>query len=82
VAETKRNFIEAYTRPVPAIYNTVLQELLVQQHFIRYGVNYQYNAVRKRICTSTGVQMHHTNELCVPHKSSGAAALTGSSLQS
>jgi hypothetical protein len=45
VAETKRNFIEAYTRPIPAIYNTVLQELLVQQHFIRYGINYQYNAV-------------------------------------
>lgn len=45
VADTKRRFIEAYTRPVPAIYNTVVQELLVQQHFIRYGVNYRYNGV-------------------------------------
>jgi hypothetical protein len=38
--------LEAYRRPVPAIYNVVLQELLVQQHFIRYNVNYQYNEVR------------------------------------
>jgi len=45
VAETKKKFSEAYTRPIPAIYNTVVQELLVQQHFIRYSVNYQYNAV-------------------------------------
>lgn len=45
VADTKRTFIEAYARPIPAIYNSVVQELLVQQHFIRYGVNYQYNPV-------------------------------------
>lgn len=45
VADTKKKFIEAYTRPIPAIYNTVVQELLVQQHFIRYGINYKYNAV-------------------------------------
>ena len=48
VADTKRKFIEAYSKPVPAIYNTVLQELLVQQHFIRYSVKYQYNEVRER----------------------------------
>jgi hypothetical protein len=68
VAETKRNFIEAYTRPVPAIYNTVLQELLVQQHFIRYGVNYQYNAVRMRIDTHRVVGMPHRCQLCIPHR--------------
>lgn len=45
VSDTKAKFLKSYTRPVPAIYNTVVQELLVQQHFIRYGVNYQYNAV-------------------------------------
>lgn len=45
VADTKKQFSEAYARPIPAIYNTVVQELLVQQHFIRYSVNYKYNAV-------------------------------------
>jgi hypothetical protein len=45
VADTKRKFLEAYRRPIPPIYNTVVQELLVQQHFIRYGVAYAYNEV-------------------------------------
>eukprot|EP00775_Hariotina_reticulata_P002157 gene2157-2475_t len=45
VADTKKQFIEGYQRPIPSIYNTVVQELLVQQHFIRYGINYKYNAV-------------------------------------
>jgi photosystem II biogenesis protein Psp29 len=45
VADTKAKFIDAYNRPIPAVYNTVVQELLVQQHFIRYSINYKYNAV-------------------------------------
>lgn len=45
VADTKAKFITNYTRPIPALYNTVIQELLVQQHFIRHSVNYKYNAV-------------------------------------
>lgn len=45
VADTKKAFSDAYKRPIPALYNTVVQELLVQQHFIRYSVNYKYNAV-------------------------------------
>jgi len=45
VAETKRAFIEAYPKPISSVYDTVVQELLVQQHFIRYKVNYQYNEV-------------------------------------
>eukprot|EP00879_Flechtneria_rotunda_P000202 GHRR01000274.1.p1 GENE.GHRR01000274.1~~GHRR01000274.1.p1 ORF type:complete len:294 (+),score=105.51 GHRR01000274.1:1140-2021(+) len=45
VADTKRAFMETYAKPIPSIYNTVVQELLVQQHFIRYNINYQYNAV-------------------------------------
>lgn len=45
VADTKRKFLENYRRPIPAVYNTVVQELLVQQHFTRYAVNYQYNEV-------------------------------------
>jgi hypothetical protein len=48
VADTKAKFITNYTRPIPALYNTVIQELLVQQHFIRHSVNYKYNAVRRR----------------------------------
>jgi hypothetical protein len=46
-ADTKRKFIEAYPKPVPAIYNVVIQELLVQQHFVRNSVNYKYNPVRR-----------------------------------
>jgi hypothetical protein len=45
VADTKGKFTKSYTRPIPAIYNNVIQELLVQQHFIRYSINYKYNAV-------------------------------------
>ncbi|PKU78429.1 protein THYLAKOID FORMATION1, chloroplastic-like [Dendrobium catenatum] len=45
VAETKYNFLKSYKRPIPSIYNNVLQELLVQQHLLRYKRNYQYDAV-------------------------------------
>lgn len=45
MADTKKKFIDAYSRPIPSIYNTVVQELLVQQHFIRYAINYKYNPV-------------------------------------
>ncbi|XP_042441706.1 protein THYLAKOID FORMATION1, chloroplastic-like [Zingiber officinale] len=45
VSETKLSFLKAYKRPIPSIYNTVLQELLVQQHLMRYKKTYQYDAV-------------------------------------
>ncbi|KAK9133736.1 hypothetical protein Scep_013264 [Stephania cephalantha] len=45
VAETKFNFLKAYRRPIPSVYNTVLQELIVQQHLMRYKKTYQYDAV-------------------------------------
>nr|DAD20757.1 TPA_asm: hypothetical protein HUJ06_022220 [Nelumbo nucifera] len=45
VCETKSNFLKAYKRPIPSIYNTVLQELIVQQHLMRYKRTYQYDAV-------------------------------------
>lgn len=45
VADTKKRFLDSYKRPIPAIYNVVVQELLVQQHFMRYNVAYQYNEV-------------------------------------
>ncbi|PWZ39833.1 Protein THYLAKOID FORMATION1, chloroplastic [Zea mays] len=45
VGETKLNFLKSYKRPIPSIYSTVLQELLVQQHLMRYKRTYQYDAV-------------------------------------
>ncbi|KAK6157214.1 hypothetical protein DH2020_011462 [Rehmannia glutinosa] len=45
VSETKLNFLKAYKRPIPSIYNTVLQELIVQQHLMRYKKSYQYEPV-------------------------------------
>ncbi|KAI8551797.1 hypothetical protein RHMOL_Rhmol06G0215100 [Rhododendron molle] len=45
VAETKSNFLNAYKRPIPSIYNTVLQELIVQHHLMRYKRTHRYDAV-------------------------------------
>ncbi|KAK4286198.1 hypothetical protein QN277_002789 [Acacia crassicarpa] len=45
VSETKLNFLKAYKRPIPSIYNTVLQELLVQEHLMRYKRSYRYDPV-------------------------------------
>ena len=45
VADTKRAFLERYPRPLPAMYSTVVQELLVQQHFMRYNSRYAYSPV-------------------------------------
>ncbi|KAI3465684.1 hypothetical protein Pfo_022347 [Paulownia fortunei] len=45
VSQTKLNFLKAYKRPIPSIYNTVLQELIVQQHLMRYKRSYQYDPV-------------------------------------
>lgn len=45
VCETKLNFLKAYKKLVPSIYNTVLQELIVQQHLMRYKSTYRYDPV-------------------------------------
>ncbi|KAJ4729911.1 protein THYLAKOID FORMATION1, chloroplastic-like [Melia azedarach] len=45
VSETKANFLKAYKRPIPSIYNTVLLELIVQQHLMRYKRTYRYDPV-------------------------------------
>ncbi|KDP24201.1 hypothetical protein JCGZ_25858 [Jatropha curcas] len=45
VSETKFNFLKAYKKPIPSIYNTVLQELIVQQHLMRYKRTYRYDPV-------------------------------------
>ena len=50
VAVTKRKFLEGYSKPVSGIYDAVLQELLVQQHLIRYNKKYQYDPVCGAAC--------------------------------
>lgn len=45
VSETKLNFLKEYKRPIPSIYNTVLQELIVQQHLMRFKRSYRYDPV-------------------------------------
>lgn len=45
VADTKKKFLDSYKLPIPSIYNTVIQELLVQMHFVRYGTKYEYNEI-------------------------------------
>ncbi|XP_024446578.1 protein THYLAKOID FORMATION1, chloroplastic isoform X2 [Populus trichocarpa] len=45
VADTKLNFLKAYKRPIPSIYNTVLQELIVQQHLMKYKKTFRYDPV-------------------------------------
>eukprot|EP00959_Pyramimonas_sp_CCMP1952_P092586 1937722-Pyramimonas_sp.AAC.1 len=44
VADTKDKFIKAYPKPIPAVYNTVLQEMIVLQHMSRYQKDYKYTA--------------------------------------
>ncbi|XP_057796564.1 protein THYLAKOID FORMATION1, chloroplastic-like [Salvia miltiorrhiza] len=45
VSQTKLNFLKAYKRPIPSIYNTVLQELIVQQHLVKYKKSFRYDPV-------------------------------------
>ncbi|KAG6661357.1 protein THYLAKOID FORMATION1, chloroplastic-like [Carya illinoinensis] len=45
VSETKLNFLKKFNRPIPTVYNNVLQELIVQQHLMRYKRTYQYDPV-------------------------------------
>ncbi|GAB4813007.1 hypothetical protein N2152v2_000053 [Parachlorella kessleri] len=45
VADTKRAFMENFRRPLPGLYNNVIQELLVQQHLFRWNADYKYSEV-------------------------------------
>lgn len=45
VADAKLKFTTAFKKPLPAIYSTVVQELLVQQHLFRWNRQYQYSEV-------------------------------------
>ncbi|CAM9000274.1 unnamed protein product [Rhodiola kirilowii] len=44
VPDTKANF-KANKKPIPSIYNKVLQELIVQQHLTRYRQSYSYDPI-------------------------------------
>uniref|UniRef100_A0A7S2T3V4 Uncharacterized protein n=2 Tax=Chloropicon primus TaxID=1764295 RepID=A0A7S2T3V4_9CHLO len=43
VADTKSKFLDAYAKPIPALYNTIVQELLVQSHLIKFGAKFEYD---------------------------------------
>eukprot|EP00242_Pyramimonas_sp_CCMP2087_P008904 CAMPEP_0198198890 /NCGR_PEP_ID=MMETSP1445-20131203/2253_1 /TAXON_ID=36898 /ORGANISM="Pyramimonas sp., Strain CCMP2087" /LENGTH=281 /DNA_ID=CAMNT_0043868559 /DNA_START=110 /DNA_END=955 /DNA_ORIENTATION=- len=45
ISDTKAKFINAYTKPIPAVFNTILQEMIVLQHINRYTTNYKYTGV-------------------------------------
>ena len=45
VSDTKRDFLETYKKPLGLLYTTALNELLVQQHLMRYSAEYSYNSV-------------------------------------
>ena len=43
MADTKRKFVESYPFPIPSIWSVAVQELLVNQHFVRYSTKYSYS---------------------------------------
>jgi len=45
VADTKGKFIQTYRKPIPSIYSNVIQEILVQQHLMRYNSTYKYDPI-------------------------------------
>lgn len=45
VSDTKAKFLAEYADHIPAMYNTVIQELIVQQHFMRHNMRYKYDAI-------------------------------------
>jgi hypothetical protein len=58
VADAKLRFTEAFKKPLPALYSTVVQELLVQQHLFRWNKGYKYTEVRSK---QTAYKWHSTN---------------------
>lgn len=45
VSDTKKKFLDAYAKPIPALYSTIIQELLVQAHLIKFGAKFEYDKV-------------------------------------
>ena len=42
VSDTKQKFLQAYPYPIPSVWSTITQELLVQGHFAKYNVKSEY----------------------------------------
>lgn len=45
VAATKEAFLKALLKPITSSYETAIQELLVQQHSMRYNATYTYDPI-------------------------------------
>ena len=45
VSDTKQKFLAGYAQPIPALYSTIIQELLVQHHLIRFAPKHQYDKI-------------------------------------
>lgn len=45
MSDTKAAFLAAYPRPLPGLYDVIIQELLVQQHLLRFQKKYTYDPV-------------------------------------
>mmetsp|Transcript_35353 Transcript_35353/g.76782 ORF Transcript_35353/g.76782 Transcript_35353/m.76782 type:complete len:296 (+) Transcript_35353:150-1037(+) len=45
VSETKERFLAVFPKPLPALYSTIIQELLVQHHLIKYSPKHQFDKV-------------------------------------
>ena len=43
VSDTKAKFLQAYPYPIPSVWSTVTQELLVQGHFAKYNAKSEYS---------------------------------------
>ena len=43
MADTRQRFVEAYPYPIPSIWSVAINELLVNQHFVRYNSKYEYS---------------------------------------
>lgn len=64
MSETKRKFRESYPKPISGIYDAVVQELLVQQHLIRYNRKYKYNPVRDYVLPTQSDLTKYRQDLC------------------
>ena len=68
VADTKKTFYETFRKPVPGLYNNVIQELLVQQHIMRYNKKYRYDEVCHTLLAFCQLQLAawHRSAACRP----------------
>mmetsp|Transcript_14501 Transcript_14501/g.20010 ORF Transcript_14501/g.20010 Transcript_14501/m.20010 type:complete len:282 (+) Transcript_14501:95-940(+) len=68
VSDTKEKFMKAYSKPIPAIFNTVIQEMIVLQHINRYSTKYQYSPIGSLGFTSVFDQIFEVYEYGSPEE--------------